>query len=352
MNAATKGFPGGSRSRVNRAGERVRDGTAGPADLAVIDAWRAAHRAVLNTFQAILRTRTRGTNIVVAQRHKRRSTIFNKLQRHPGMSLGRMDDVAGCRLIFSSIDELEAFRRTFHRARFNHERKNDADKYDYISQPKDTGYRGIHDVYSYDVNSAVGRPLKGLLVEIQYRTQIQHAWATAVEVIGFVTESQPKFQEGDKRYEHAMALASELLARAFEGRHGPFPNKSSAELVEEFVRADEEIGLLRMLGGLNAAEGAHSENKNTILLFSQSGELELRSFRDAPEALRALFMLEEELPDWDIVLVRADTPHEVRIAFRNYFSDAREFIDLVNDACVKLSGRTSFRRRSLRKRKR
>jgi len=268
------------------------------------------------------------------------------------MRLGRMDDVAGCRLIFSSVAELEAFREHFHRARFNHKRKNEKDKYDYISNPKDTGYRGIHDVYSYDVNSAVGRPLKGLLVEIQYRTRTQHAWATAVEVIGFVTESQPKFQEGDKRYEHAMALASELLARAFEDKHGPFPEKSGDVLVDEFVRADKEIGLLRMLGGLNAAEGAHSENKNTILLFSQSGELELRSFRDAPEALRELFKLEEELPDWDIVLVRADSPHEVRIAFRNYFSDAREFIDLVNESCVKLSGRTSFRRRASRKRKR
>lgn len=31
---------------------------------------------------------------------------------------------------------------------------------------------------------------------------------TAVEVIGFITESQPKFRKGDNRYEHAMALAS------------------------------------------------------------------------------------------------------------------------------------------------
>ena len=63
-------------------------------------------------------------------------------------------------------------------------------------------------VEEYDVNSEVGRGLAGLNVEIQYRTLVQHAWSTAVEVIGFITESQPKFQRGDKRYEHAMALAS------------------------------------------------------------------------------------------------------------------------------------------------
>src|SRR5690606_26205896 len=71
-------FPGGSKSRVNRAGENIRNRCATPDDLRVIDEWRAAHRNVLNTFQATLRIRTRGTSIVVAQRHKRKSTIFGR----------------------------------------------------------------------------------------------------------------------------------------------------------------------------------------------------------------------------------------------------------------------------------
>lgn len=147
-------FPGGSRSRVNRAGDNVRKGNATSQDLQVIDEWRAAHRGVLNTFQAILRNRTRGTGITVAQRHKRKRTIFDKLHRLPGMQLARMDDVAGFRLIFKNLNGLNDFRATFHRAHFKHKRRNDLNKYDYIKQPKETGYRGIHDVYEYDVNSA------------------------------------------------------------------------------------------------------------------------------------------------------------------------------------------------------
>jgi ppGpp synthetase/RelA/SpoT-type nucleotidyltranferase len=99
------------------------------------------------------------------------------------MQLARMDDVAGCRLIFPSIPELYDFRGDFHKARFNHTRRNSLDKYDYIKKPKDTGYRGVHDVYEYDVRSERGERLKGLYVEIQYRTLVQHAWATAVEVL-------------------------------------------------------------------------------------------------------------------------------------------------------------------------
>ena len=125
---------------------------------------------VLNTFQAILRNRTRKTKIVVAQRHKRQSTIFDKLRRLPRMQLARMDDVAGCRLIFENIKSLYFFRSVLHAAHFNHLLKNDIDKYDYMKHPKETGYRGIHDVYAYDVNSEHGKPYKGLLIELQYRT--------------------------------------------------------------------------------------------------------------------------------------------------------------------------------------
>ena len=54
-------YPSGSKSRVNRAGDNVRAGRATQEDLHVIDEWPAAHRGVLNTFQAILRGRTKGT---------------------------------------------------------------------------------------------------------------------------------------------------------------------------------------------------------------------------------------------------------------------------------------------------
>ena len=331
-------YPGGSKKRVTKAGEAIRVGSYTSEDLAVIEEWRAAHRGVLNTFQAILRFRTKGKKISVAQRHKRRNTIFNKLYRLPGMQLARMDDVAGCRLIFRNTKELEEFRSHFHRARFKHKIRHEPDKYDYIKKPKHTGYRGIHDVYEYDVNSDAGKDLAGLYIEIQYRTLVQHAWATAVEVIGFVTESQPKFQQGDDRYATAMALASEILARAHEGRKGPFPNLSDADLLRDFLEIDQELSLIQMLRGLSQAKTDISGKRNTILNFSENGSLEIKSFRDATDALRALFELEKQFPENDIVLVRADTSDDVRLAFRNYFNDAREFIKLVESGCTKISG--------------
>lgn len=336
-----KKYPGGSKSRVNKAGDAVRNNMATSEDLHVIDEWRAAHRSVLNTFQAVLRNRTSGNRIAVAQRHKRKRTIFDKLDRLPKMELSRMDDVAGCRLIFKNIEALTSFRSNFHKARFDHKLRNQVDKYNYIKEPKNTGYRGIHDVYEYNVRSKVGKDLTGLYVEIQYRTLVQHSWATAVEVIGFVTENQPKFQKGDDRYMLAMALASEILARAHEGVKGPKPEMLDRDLVQQFLMFDNELNLIKTLRGLNAANKAVSEKRNAILIFGKSGSLDVRTFRDATDALRALFDLEKQFPDQDIVLVKADRSDDVRLAFKNYFSDARDFIKLVESGCEKLSGSTN-----------
>ena len=344
MATEARKFPGGSRERVSRAGRNVRDGTATEEDVSVIDTWRESHRHVINSFQAILRSRTRGTGIVVAQRHKRKRTIFDKLNRYPKMQLGRMDDVAGCRLIFQTLDELHTFRDEIHHANFNHRLRNAPDKYDYIKHPKEDGYRGIHDVYEYDVRSTVGRSRKGLLIELQYRTNVQHAWATCVEVVGFLTVNQPKFGRGDRKIQHILRLASEIISRAFEGMKSSLPDRSDKDIVDDFVVLDRELKFIQMLNGLDAANSEISGDKNVILIFRQQGAapegtaLEIKSFSSGTAALRALFELERSQPGIDIVLVKGDRPEYLREAFKNYFSDAQQFVKLVENGRKKLLG--------------
>lgn len=255
------------------------------------------------------------------------------------MKLVRMDDVAGCRLIFESVEALRNFRQTFHSANFDHKLRNadELDKYDYIRRPKPTGYRGVHDIYEYCVKSRRNSHLNGLYIEIQYRTLVQHAWATAVEVIGFVTESQPKFQKGDKRYEQAMVLASEILARTQEGILGPLPQISYRDLLAEFVALDKELSLLRMLRGLSESNAELSTKRNSVLNMAPDGSLTVQSYRDAADAVRALFQLEREFPENDVVLVRADSTEEVRLAFRNYFSDVNEFLRLIDEGVARIA---------------
>jgi putative GTP pyrophosphokinase len=257
---------------------------------------------------------------------------YDKLHREPRMQLARMDDIAGCRLIFDDVASLKEFREKFHKARFNHQRRNEIDKYDYVKNPKHTGYRGIHDIYEYSSKSKQGEPYSGLMLELQYRTQFQHAWATAVEVISRVTENQPKFDKGDERYKNFFRLASEIIARAFEDSTSCCPDLSDLELVKRFQGLDAEINVIRTLRGLDEIYDRVADGGSVIIRFSKEGHLTLHSI-DTMKAADEYFRLEKTYPKDDIVLVRADTFDQIRSAFRNYFSDSSDFIDAMDVGC-------------------
>jgi hypothetical protein len=165
----------------------------------------------------------------------------------------------------------------------------------------------------------------------------QHAWATCVEVVGFITENQPKFEQGDQRYQYIFRLASEVVSRAHERKRSSLLEMEDADVVSEFSKLDRQLNFMNMLKSLNAADRAIADRRNIILIFSEEDDLEIQSYDNATEALRSLFELEKTMPKKDIVLVRAASNEDVRVAFRNYFSDAREFISLVEEGCKRLS---------------
>lgn len=332
-------FPGGSKSRVNAAGAAVRDGRATFDDLLVIEEWRSAHTAVINTFQALLRNRAKAVGAVVAQRLKRKATIFDKLNRLSKMELSRMDDVAGCRIIFRDLNTLNEFRWKLHEARFAHILRNEPDKYNYIKYPKPDGYRGIHDIYSYQVNSNEGRHLQGLNIELQYRTLIQHTWSTTVEILSHVTGHDSKYHRGDQRYVEAMALASEMLARAFEGKKGPRPDLPDQAVARNFLALDEQLGLLLRLRALQVADKSKGSPNRHFILMRGNGLnpfLTVSNYATEEIAKRELFRLEQAYPSADIVYVTGETTDSVRLAYKNYFDDAVEFLERLTQATREL----------------
>lgn len=159
--------PKNTKGAVNKAGRNIANNQQSVGDLAIIENWRTAHAYLLNTFQSTLRQKAKNQSIVVAQRLKRRPTVIGKLRRFPNMKLARMHDIAGCRVIFDNLNDLEVYRSEMHKARFKHIRKaKEEDRWNYIANPKSSGYRGIHDVYEYQAKVAGGQAWDGLLLEI------------------------------------------------------------------------------------------------------------------------------------------------------------------------------------------
>ena len=68
-----------------------------------------------------------------------------------------------------------------------HDRPECVEKYDYIAHPKSDGYRGVHYVYKYRSGSTPKAEFNSLRIEVQLRSRLQHAWATAVETVSTFT---------------------------------------------------------------------------------------------------------------------------------------------------------------------
>lgn len=341
--------PPKNKSAVRRAGNLVAEGSADFADIQLIDDWRAAHGYVINTFQAWIRGHIQKRIEIVefAQRLKRRNTVIDKLIRklpdgRPLISdVTAMNDFAGCRIIFEDLESLSNFRSYMHSPdvmkNVEHELRHDKEKYDYINMPKSTGYRGIHDVYKHFPRGTrrgeAKKPWDGLLVEIQYRTRVQHAWATAVEISDLIDGERTKFELDQSKRGEFFALASEILARSVEGIHRTYQDLTTKELVERLEDIEGEKGILRRLELLRQFEVEGKLKRHNVLSIHNdlSDELELRveSFKSAAPAIERATELEETGDSINAVYVRADNPAQLRSAYRNYFYDPVDFVEAI-----------------------
>ncbi|BBX66946.1 RelA/SpoT domain-containing protein [Mycolicibacterium psychrotolerans] len=134
-------------------------------------------------------------NAIVAERRKRLPTILDKLKRHPTMSVTTMQDLGGCRVVLKNVPEVEQLANVL---RDLPRSKNRVTKvYDYLRDdpgPRPSGYRGVHLVYEYGPSKVEYR---GLRIELQIRTELQHAWATAVETMDLFSGSRLKYGKGE-----------------------------------------------------------------------------------------------------------------------------------------------------------
>jgi hypothetical protein len=239
------------------------------------------------------------------------------------------------------IDSLDRFRETFLDTRAKHKHINAKDaRYDYIAKPKDSGYRGVHDVFETVLESDSGSAWNGLRVEVQFRTRAQHAWATAVETVDLLNGERAKFGQAGPQLQRFFAVASELIARAHEGRSGPLPELSNDDLVREFSTLDKELGIMERLTRAVSSNQPIPKSKNVILVFYLKGDqrLEVQSYESITPAQEAYASLERDLEgEAAIVLVKAEHAEDLRRAFQNYFTDAKDFVDLVTNAARRLA---------------
>ena len=187
-----------SIEEVDRAGQ-VLAGLSDPDEfdraLAIINNWRASFYFPLNTFATTLRRKAEQNHPkgLVSQRVKRLRAIRHKLQKRTKkpITLSEMQDIGGCRIVLGSLSQVEKLVKEYEHSDLKHKLVYQDN---YIAMPKISGYRGIHLIYSY--LSDRKETYNGHTIEIQFRTELQHAWATAVEIVGFFRRELLKSSEG------------------------------------------------------------------------------------------------------------------------------------------------------------
>jgi hypothetical protein len=336
-----------SKSKVDKAAQVLQAGPYAVADpddfwnaLDKVDNWRAAHQYPMFATRVTLEQRARriDSRANVVQRLKRLSSIQYKLKRFPNMNLSQLNDIGGCRAIVDSIASVEKLRQRY----------DDGTRrvYDYIASPKPDGYRGIHVVLNH-IGTGPKAVFSGLRVEIQIRTKIQHAWATAVEVVDTLTGQNLKLGLGDDRWRRFMLLAAGVLARQ-EGCPLPAGIPAYPALLQELNRLEYQLNALFSLQRFAASfsimpQGPRKRKfkPTAFVLRLDPPSLVIRSFalESDAEAARALFEEEKAVAgsqNVQVVLVRASSVQALKRGFPNYFFDTRKFAREISAALASL----------------
>lgn len=305
-----------------------------PEDLEVLDEWRKAHLRPLSAVAMWLRSPALdATGLAPAQRLKRRDTFLDKLISGRAKDASTMHDLGGCRLIFPDLGTLQDFRKYLEQtSRARHKLLHDSGKYDYIANPKDTGYRGVHYVYGYAPSSDDRSELEGLKIEVQLRTGVQHAWATAVEIADLVSDTRTKFEDGSSEYGQFFKMASEILARHHEGSNSCLPHLDNESLAKQFSALEDRIGLLDRLAKLKEQGDISQIKQHTVLAFRTDDTVDIFGFTKPARAVEKEKDLLEDDSCANVVYVRASTPRSIRSSYRNYLTNPEDFVELLNAA--------------------
>lgn len=332
-----------SNTRRTNAGVALAQDRESAEDLLVIDNWRSSHAAPLQVIKMLLKGRAKSVDAsaIVAQRLKRLPSIRAKLQRE-SMRLPQMQDLGGCRAIVKDMTALRRLTEKFDQAFEKNptERHGRIDKTDYIESPKADGYRSIHYVLSYQSKAAHMQSFRGHLIEVQIRTRMQHAWATAVEIVDTFTgqslKSALKTNIGDPTWRRFFAVCGSVFA---DGEGSPTVAgawESSQATIAELKELAQQTNVVHVLQGLSAAvNNTYSPDvtrafSNFVLrLDAKERVVTISSFGREDQAQQYLFDEEQKVssdPNIQIVQVSVEQMQALKAAYPNYYLDTSFFL--------------------------
>jgi len=202
----------------------------------------------------------------------------------------------------------------------------------YIESPKETGYRGIHLVYKYNGDK---EDYKDYFVEIQIRSKIQHAWATAVEIVDAFTKQALKSSKGQKDWLDFFTFVGNEFAALEKRPTGN--NVEGVDTASETRRLAAKLSVEARLRAFTVStdhiiqKGDSKTDYYLLELANNAKEIRITKYKQSQfEQATAAYLEREKIAksssQHDVVLVSASSMHALHKAYPNYFADSREFL--------------------------
>lgn len=326
-----------SKTKIDKAGEILKgiglEISKANEALETLSNWRAFHAVPLDTFAKVLKSRVKkiSKNAIVAQRLKRTSSIILKLKTHKTMRLSAMQDIGGLRAIVDTTEEVYALVEHYRNSKTRHKLFS---LDDYISNPKNDGYRSVHLVYQLSKTPSI-------FIEIQMRSYLQHIWATAVEVFGTLKNSSFKSGHGEKKWLDFFAYLSSIFAQK-EGTPilKEHHSLSRAQLLNRLKKLTQELKAIEQLNVYTAIysitsnevkEKGRSGSYSLILLDSKKNTISVQTFsaNQIEEATSKYMEIEKDFydnPNMNVVLVNTGDIKNLEASYPNYFMDTKVLV--------------------------
>jgi ppGpp synthetase/RelA/SpoT-type nucleotidyltranferase len=296
--------------------------------------WRNGFSTILDYYHTKLKSKIREQDIVsLSRRLKRIESIQIKLRRFKTMRLSTLQDIAGIRVVLKDEAALQKAFSTLRGLSSRHTLKR-VDNYH--NTPKPDGYRGFHLIYQNEDN---------LQIEVQLRTELEHIWATAVEIYGELQETSFKTGTGNDEWKNFFALLSSYFAI----KENSPPTEEHLKLSEKQIQSR----LKKMIKDLNVIERLNASTNSIKVItskFNQSGRtgkyaiieldlisktttVELFNKKDVNKAIEIYTRKEFDTTNSDkknIVFVNVDNIEKIQNTYPNYFLNTNKLLEILS----------------------
>lgn len=305
--------------------------------MSMLNSWRASHLLPLRVATTLIGNKCRAvdTSALVSQRQKRMTSILSKLQRNQKMNLTQMQDIGGCRAVMASQDQVTML------SEYCREIAGEP-VHDYIVQPKTDGYRSVHFVYTYEPSDSTTQHLAGRQIEIQIRTRLQHAWATAVETVDLFTRQTLKTGGGDPNWKRFFALVASVFAVNEKCPTVPDTPNTLPELIDAVRPIWRQLRVFRLLKGWSQIIRDISPSPSELglnAMYLVDLDVGARTMHitvwnqdklaDAQTAYAEAEARNRANHDRSAVLVSVDSLNSMREAYPSYYGDTTHFLERV-----------------------